>query len=92
MNPMASADISRLRGVLESLRKWNRSPSVTIPQAQFLTGLSRTRVCELLRLGVVRSFVDTVRNEILLKSFVEYYANRVSKLSVRWSFRRKVPK
>jgi hypothetical protein len=77
---MTSAEIlNRHREVLERLRRWRKNPTLTRSLACRLSGVSRQRFSELLRVGLVaRQFLDG-EELISLASLETYYSTTVSK-------------
>src|ERR1035437_7540725 len=64
--------------IIDRLEEWKKNPTLTVSQIQFLTGLSRTRVLDLVEEGVFRRNRE---NEILLQTVCQWYAKRALKLS-----------
>jgi hypothetical protein len=79
----------RLNGICRRLAAWSKEPTLSVSQTLRLTGLSRTRLCQLIQTGVFSYGRETENREVLLETVLQYFARRVSKLSKAGRFPRK---
>ena len=75
------SELDRVSSVVARLELWLRQPAVPIPIVEELTGLSRTRICQLIEGGSFDVRAVNGSRRVVVESVVSYFSCRASKLS-----------
>jgi ABC-type taurine transport system substrate-binding protein len=78
---MIISEIDRLCGICQRLEAWGKDPTLSVAAVARLTGISRTRVEQLIEKGSFQHGHQTENREVLLGTVLNHFLCRVSKLS-----------
>ena len=78
---MTTTEHDRLRGICQRLEAWRKDPTLSLSAVTRLTGLSRTRIEQLIEKGSFQRGRQTENREVLLGTVLKHFLSRVSKLS-----------